>query len=220
MENSRRAGLGSSSVRLCGVTVCLRTWTRRIVPALLLLGVAGCNIHNRYVRLDYDYLRRKPGVTQRATVVVRPFQDARENKRIGKIYRRDNVIGRAYAKNSVAEWVRYAMTMELTSNGFAVAEPPPEDNEDTAEPAFTIAGEVIEVTALLMDALTTRIQVRVTAEADGKTFLSRTYTESDGMIPLWGTPEEFNAALNRCLSRLLNDVILDVKIYRPRHGRR
>ena len=72
----------------------------------------------------------------------------------------------------------------------------------------------------MLDALSTRIQLHVTAEANGKTFLDRTYNRSDGMIPLWGSPEEFNAALNRCLSKVLNDVILDIKIHRPRHGRR
>jgi len=209
-------------VRLCESTVWSKKWARRIVPALLLLGVAGCNIHNRHVKLDYDYLRRKPNVTQRVTVAVRPFEDARKYARIGKIYRREAVIGRAYAKNSVTKWVRDAMVMELISNGFAVAEPPAKDKdgEETPEPAFTIAGEVVEVTALHMDALSTRIRIHVTAEANGKAFLDRTYNRSDGMIPLWGSPEEFNAALNRCLSKVLNDVILDVKIYRPRHGRR
>ena len=178
-------------------------------------------MNNRHVRLKYDYLRRKPSVTQRATVVVRPFGDARENTRIGKIYRRDLVVGRAYAKNSVAKWARHALTMELTSNGFAVVEAPSkdEDEDEATTPAFTVSGEVIEVNALLMDALTTRIRLQITAEAGGKMFLRRTYTESDGTIPLWGSPEEFNAALNRCLSKLLNDVILDIKIYRPQGGR-
>ena len=184
------------------------------LAVVAVLGIAGCLYSDMHLRLRYGRYRRVSAPPNDVTIAVGAFTDSRRVVELGRIYDLDQQVrGIVYADNDVGAWVRDALMKELVAEGFNVVSDAPSDDALPPATGLSVDGRVVEVTAHREDAVSARIGVLFVARRRGAPFLKQVYEASGGVPTPIGAPQEFEAALNQTLTKVVKRFIFDLRRY-------
>ncbi|MFH0965193.1 MAG: hypothetical protein V2A58_14430 [Planctomycetota bacterium] len=175
--------------------------------------VGGCFHPDKTVHLKYEPLPRRPGPSRGVRIEVGSFEDRRPREEIGVISSEEGVLAHARSRGkSVSEWVEEAFAHELGIAGFDAVRTA-KGAATGEEAALRVTGDVLDAEVKQQEAVSAEVRLRVTLWRGRETLYTRTYRGSGGVVHVWGTGKEFNAALSKALGGALGEAVTEIRAF-------
>lgn len=155
-----------------------------------------------------------PPAGKNVQLVLKPFVDARSDKRVVGTVR--NALGMRTADviptNDVSDWVTQAVATELEKNGYTVIN----QADQQGNTGKVVSGEILNVFCDMYFSYTGQVSLVVKVNEDGKELLNRHYAgEGSAGLAVAMTAESYAQSLALALSSALQKFVADLNQTMP-----